>query len=724
MFGIKKTFQDNLSLSSKLFLKEAIYTSEQLITTCWEAVTSLAIRLANIAYRQGINLPQNLIYPTYPLAPPTLASDDLISSARTLASKVHQKTETAIHTSIIIPVFNKAPFTLQCLRSLEEEVDLNGVEIIVVNNASTDETERILSELNKLVRVINNKKNEGFVDACNRGAATARGKYLVFLNNDTKVSQGWLKQLLDTVEASDSVGAVGSMFLYPDGSIQEAGAFVWRNGESHHYGWGHSPDDKRFNFAREVDYCSAASLLIRKEVFQRLGGFDRRFAPAYYEDVDICFGVRSLGYKVVYQPMSRLVHYEGATAGADTNKGVKQFQIINRHKFVEKWGELLEQEQLERDFKQLDEAANRNRERPHVVVFDERIPSPDRDAGSARMFMILKALAKWSNVVFVPFNRPQGINYEEALWKEGVETANAVDYRRLLKRKNLQAAIVSRPSVAEAMIPRIRRINGNVRIVFDMVDVHFLRLEREYRIAADERTAKEAKHYRTLELSLARASDVTWCASPEERSLLESETRHSRIEVVPTIHPLRSIGKPFEEREHLLFIGNFVHSPNKDAVHYFIRDIFPLVQTFLPDVRVCIVGDNVPAEISSYASSKIQIMGYVPKIEPLLQSSRILIAPLRFGAGIKGKIGEAMAAGLPVVTTTIGAEGFGLAHLSNVLIADDPGTFAGAVAQLYSGKELWESLAQNSRSHIAKYFTPEVVAETIKKSIRQARSDR
>lgn len=368
------------------------------------------------------------------------------------------------------------------------------------------------------------------------------------------------------------------------------------------------------------------------------------------------------------------------------------------------------------------DAANRKNGPPCIIVFDERVPSPDRDAGSARMFMILKTLARWSHVVFVPFNRPQGIEYEQALWKEGIETANAVDYRRLLKRKTVQAAIVCRPSVAQAMIHRIRRINKKIRIVFDMVDVHFLRLEREHQISGDERTAKEARNYRTLEMKLIRASDVTWCASPEERSLLQSETHHSRIKVVPTIHQPGSCGKPFEERQHLLFVGNFVHRPNKDAVHFFIRDIFPSVQDLLPGVKVYIVGDNVPADISSYSSPEVRIMGYVPEIELLLQSSRIFIAPLRFGAGIKGKIGEAMAAGLPVVTTSIGAEGFGLTHRSDVLIADDAGGFAQAVAQLYSGKELWESLARNSRRHIEKHFSPDVVAETINNSIREARA--
>src|SRR2546430_9956918 len=131
--------------------------------------------------------------------------------------------------------------------------------------------------------------------------------------------------------------AVGSLFLYPDGRIQEAGAILWSNGEAFHYGWGRSPEDRRFTFAREVDYCSGASLLVRKDLFQRLGGFDRRYAPAYYEDADICMGVRSLGYKVVYQPLSRLVQRESATDDTDARTDPQRHRVVNREKFCEKW---------------------------------------------------------------------------------------------------------------------------------------------------------------------------------------------------------------------------------------------------------------------------------------------------------------------------------------------------------------------------------------------------
>jgi GT2 family glycosyltransferase len=394
---LKKKLQDNLSLSSKLFLRGLYSTATKTAGRLVRFSGQMATRTVNgLAGRLMID-PASGKAKAYSLGGLTLETPDSELNANLLAAskQVSERPAAGIQTSIIIPAFNKAAFTYQCIRSLMQEIDFGENEVIVIDNASTDETQRVLARFGDVLHIIRNEENRGFVDACNEGSAAACGRYLVFLTNDTKVLPGWLDQLVETIEANPPNGAVGSMFLYPDGSIQEAGAFVWSNGEAQHYGWRAAPDDRRFTFAREVDYCSAASLLIKKEIFDRLGGFDRRFEPAYYEDVDLCFGVRSLGYKVIYQPLSRLIHYEGVTAETDTSKGMKRFQITNREKFVAKWHEVLESEHLPKNLKQLTEASNRNRDWPRIVVFDERVPSPDRDAGSLRMFLILKTLAKW-----------------------------------------------------------------------------------------------------------------------------------------------------------------------------------------------------------------------------------------------------------------------------------------------------------------------------------------
>jgi GT2 family glycosyltransferase/glycosyltransferase involved in cell wall biosynthesis len=715
---VKQSLQDQLTLSSKIFLRRLFVGSVRPLVRLAAAAVRSTKRIVERASENGLDLSQ-----VWEVKPKLKTSQVEQWSARDFLfvmnevsdkQQLTRRTNTSIRISIIIPVFNKVEYTFQCLRSLMREIDFAATEVIVINNASADETSALLSHFAGFVQVIENDENLGFVDACNQGAATARGEHLVFLNNDTVVLPGWLKHLLDSVENHQSVGAVGSMFLYPDGLIQEAGAIVWSNGEAHHYGWGKSVEDKRFNFAREVDYCSAASLLIRKKLFDELGGFDRRYSPAYYEDIDVCFGVRSLGYKVLFQPMSRVIHYEGVTAGRDTAVGIKHYQITNRQKFVEKWRDVLQSDHLEQNLELIEKAANRKHS-PHVIVFDDRVPTPDRDAGSARMFNILKSLARISQPVFVSV-KPL-LEYEKWLWKEGIETANVVEYRRLLKKRNFRAAILSRPDVATALFSKLRRADGKMKIVFDMVDAYFIRLSRESEVTGDQNLQQEAKHFEDLELKLARASDQVWCNSSEDKNVVSREVAEERIVVIPTIHPLQERGRPFEERHGLLFIGHLKHRPNSDAVHYFMREIYPLIERCRPEINFYIVGSGASQEILAYQSETVHVMGYVPDIDPLFQSVRVFVGPLRFGAGTKGKIGDALAYGLPVVTTSIGSEGFALTGGETAMIADEPQTFADSVLQVYREQELWQRLSNAGYSHIQEHFTPEIIGETIEAAL-------
>lgn len=732
---MKKWLQDNVPLRLKLALKKTLVSATGAVIRLAASGYNFGARLLRLAAKHGLNIheawnvTQRIADAPALHPPPALSAQDFLflfdalSNKNSIANESEQseRERRPPDTSIIIPVFNKVEFTFQCLRSLLREIDFNEAEVIIVNNASTDATGELLARFQTRVRVIVNKENLGFVDACNQGAAAARGRYLVFLNNDTVVLPGWLKHLRATIESDERIGAVGSMFLYEDGTIQEAGAGVWQNGAAFHYGWGGSPDDRRYTFRREVDYCSGASLLIRRDLFEQLGGFDRRYAPAYYEDVDICFGVRSLGYKVVYQPMSRIVHYEGVTAGRGTAIGFKRYQVTNRRKFVEKWRDVLERENLPEDETRTLEAANRKRA-PRIIVFDERIPTPDRDAGSARMMFILKSLMQWSRPTFVPLNRSHDIEYdkyEKMLWAEGIETAYLADYPRLLRAHKFEVAILSRPPVADALMKPLRHADSSLKIVFDMVDAYFIRLEREHRITNDNHTAQEAKRYREIETRLAQASDLVWCASSNDREAIAREAPGIRIEVIPTIHPLHLCGARFEERAHLLFLGNFAHRPNADAVHHFMHDIFPLVRQRLAGVKLYIVGDNVTPEIALYAAPDVEVLGYVPDVEPLFHRCRLMVVPLRYGAGIKGKLGESLSYGLPVVTTSIGAEGFGLTNGEEVFIADKPPAFAAAVVRAYEEKDVWEHLAARGREHIEKYFTPEVVAQIINSSVQE-----
>lgn len=361
-----------------------------------------------------------------------------------------------------------------------------------------------------------------------------------------------------------------------------------------------------------------------------------------------------------------------------------------------------------------------SKDQPAILVCDERIPSPDRDAGSARMFLILQALAKSNRVVFLVFNRPHGIQYEQALWDIGVETGDAVDYRSLIKRSGFAAAILSRPAIAGAMLGRVRRTDSKLKIIYDMLDVHHLRSAREAALTGNSRAARESEKLRRLETRLARGADLIWCGSSPDQKLMSRLAPGIPSVVVPTVHRLHGRGPACAEREQLLFVGNFSHRPNADAVHFLAREILPLIRKSLPGIELLVVGDNAPPEFAGYASNGVRVLGFVPDLDPIIAGCRVFVAPIRFGSGVNGKIGEALSYGLPVVTNTIGAEGWDFTDGKQVLIADAPNAFAAAVVRLYENAELWQTLSDNGYRHIAENYTPEVIGQIINDSVSGA----
>ncbi len=357
-------------------------------------------------------------------------------------------------------------------------------------------------------------------------------------------------------------------------------------------------------------------------------------------------------------------------------------------------------------------------EQPWILVFDERIPSPDRDAGSARMFIILNSLAQDSNVVFLPFNRPQAIDYEKALWEIGIQTGEVTSYRQLLKERSFSAVILSRPAIAGAMLRRIRRARPTLKIIYDMLDVHHLRATREAELTGDPRAAREAEALRQLETRLGRSVDLLWCGSFPDQKIMARIAPEVPSVVVPTIHPLHERGLPFAERKQLLFVGAFSHRPNADAIHFLGREVLPLIRKSLPGIELLVVGSNAPPEFADYAAAGVRVLGFVPDLEPIVSACRVFLAPIRFGSGVNGKIGEALSYGLPVVTNTIGAEGWNFTANDQVLIADAPADLAGAVVRLYEDADLWQKLSDAGYRHIAENYTPEVIGRVINESVR------
>ena len=628
----------------------------------------------------------------------------------------------SVTVSIVIPVFNQAAHTHRCLVSLLEHTE-GAFEVIVVDNASTDATASMLASVQG-IRVIVNTKNLGFVLACNQGAAKASGDFIVFLNNDTEVTSGWLQALLLPFEDHD-VGIVGAKLVYPDGRLQEAGNMIWQDGSGWNYGRGDDPERPEYNFIREVDYCSGACLAIPRTIWDTVGGFDERYVPAYYEDTDLCFAVREHGYKVVYQPFARVTHYEGMTAGTDVTTGYKRFQNINRKKFIDKWGRVLANGH--REGPEHIYVARERGHRKRALIVDHYPPEFDKDSGSLRMFRLIGIFQQLGfKVVFWPENRAYHSRYTTHLQQMGVEAMyGPVSFTDYMKAHGPQFDLIllSRPHVAVETIDAARAYS-DAMLIYDTVDLHCLRETRRAEFESDDgcRMAAQAcaEDWREKELYLARTADVTLVVSPVEKELLEKENGlRGRIAVLSNIHDVQPPATGFAERRDIMFIGGFSHLPNEDGICWFVESIFPIILAQLPDIHLFIVGSNPTENVLGLASKQVTVTGYVPDVNPYFENARVFISPLRYGAGVKGKIGQSLSLGLPVVTTPIGAEGMGLVDDETALITADETDFAKKVLRLYRDPSLWERLSKKGQQTIENRFSKDVAKQALEQLLRE-----
>ncbi|MFM7277659.1 MAG: glycosyltransferase [Microcystis aeruginosa] len=614
--------------------------------------------------------------------------------------------------SIIIPVYNQFAYTFNCLESLTVNLSSDlAYEIIIVNDASTDDTLEQLATLVKGIKVLTNAENSGFIRSCNYGASQAKGQYLYFLNNDTRILENCLESLLKLIVNNPQVGAVGSKLIYANGKQQEAGGIIWNSADGWNYGRLDSPDEPEYNYVRPVDYCSGASLLVPTDLFKQLGGFSQDFIPAYYEDTDLCFAIRELGYQVLYQPQSNVIHYEGITSGTDLSSGIKQYQVINQTKFREKWSKVLTKH-LDNDANNVPKAARRLQGKPTILVIDSYVPLYDRESGCVRLLNILKLLLNLGySVIFFPDNGYPEQPYTSVLQQLGIEVIYGTAQRYNLEEKLIKylplidGVWLCRPELCDKYMDLIR-LKTKAPIIYDTIDLHFLRLKRQkdYLDPSYQNTSWSWETYQKLELNYANQAEATVVVTEDEKQVLSS-LGVKNVWVIPNIHEEISLSEKvaFDQRSGLVFIGSYNHPPNIDAVKWLCLEIMPLVWVSRPDITVNLLGSNLKDEVKELANDQVIVTGYVPEVEPYFQKSRIFVAPLRFGAGMKGKIGQSLSLGLPTITTKIGAEGMGLIDHQDVLIADTAEEFAQAVIELYDNMQLWQKLADNSLETIKRY---------------------
>ena len=609
--------------------------------------------------------------------------------------------------SLVIPVYGQHLHTFNCLKSLGEHTDLSGVEVIVVDDASPEPAAEALKEVSG-IRLLRNPQNLGFIGTCHHGADQARGDYLVLLNNDIQVTPGWLEALLDVFRLRADAGMVGARLVYPDGTLQEAGGIVWQDGSAWNWGRNGDPEHPMYRYLRAADYCSGACLALRRADWISWGGFDRHYAPAYYEDTDLAFRVRAAGKQVYYQPEARIVHFEGISSGTDETQGVKKHQVINRERFLERWHSTLQTHRPNAMQPQREVVRNA---RARALVIEACMITPDQDSGSVRMLAMLELLGELHcQVSFIADNLECRQPYARQLQQAGVEVWHypyVHSVTQLLEQhgRDYDLILVCRHYIAAPLMQALRRHAPQARLVFDTVDLHYLREERKADLENSASMRAIADQTRTQELGVVRGCDVTLVVSPVEQALLATDAPGADVRILSNIHEPRLAQTGYAERHGLLFIGGFRHPPNIDAVEWFLAEVWPLVRAQQPDITVTIVGSHMPNAIQALAGPGVNILGYVPDVDPLIDAARVSIAPLRYGAGVKGKINQAMACGLPVVATAAAVEGMAVVVGEEILVADSAAEFAAQVLRLHGDAALWQRVAERGYDNIRQHFS-------------------
>jgi GT2 family glycosyltransferase/glycosyltransferase involved in cell wall biosynthesis len=547
------------------------------------------------------------------------------------------------------------------------------------------------------IRVFRSEHNLGYLRNCNRAAEIAAGKYIILLNNDTVALPNCLDALIDTLETVPDAGLAGSRLIFPDGRLQEAGGIIWDDGTGWNFGRHQDPDDPAFTYRRDADYCSGASIAIETDLWKRLGGYDPRYAPAYYEDTDLAFRVRDQGRRVLYQPQSTLIHLEGQSSNSHAGGTVKDYQEINHRVFLDRWKQTL------RTYGSPDNLPAHFENRRvcgRLLFIDATTPTPDQDSGSADICNFMKMFLEMGfELSFIPENLAHAGRYTRQLQGTGVQCwhrPHVMNLRDAIVRAlpATDGVIVYRVETTANAIDCIRDANHRIPVIFDTVDLHFLRLERLAELEDDSAIAARAKATRERELETMRKADATIVLSRIEQELIERlapEIACHRIPIVRDIPGRQGIG--FNDRRDIAFLGGFGHPPNLDAVRYFLSEIWPLVHTRLPDCRFVIAGSRMPEELTRGHWPGVEIAGFVEDLSTFFARCRLTVAPLRYGAGLKGKVVSSLSHGVPVVGTGIATEGSGLQNGRELLVADDPAQFADCIVRAYSDRALWTGLS-------------------------------
>jgi glycosyltransferase involved in cell wall biosynthesis len=438
----------------------------------------------------------------------------------------------------------------------------------------------------------------------------------------------------------------------------------------------------------------------------------------------MAFEIRKLGFKVVFQPKSIVVHFEGISNGTDTNSGIKSYQVKNMENFLDKWKYTLDKEHFE-NANNLFLARDRSANKKTILVIDHYVPHYDQDAGGRSTFQYLKLFVEMGfNVKFLGDNFYKHEPYTTILEQMGIEVLYGVWYRdnyeKWIKNNatNINYVYLNRPHISIKYIELIRT-HTNAKILYFGHDLHYLREQRQAQIEGNQELLKSSEQIKKIEMQVISRADIVYYPSIIEIEEIKKQFPDIKAKVLLAWMYERiewSNENDFEKRKDLLFVGGFSHPPNLDGVLWFLKEIYPNILKHLPDIRFFIVGSNPPEQLLKLKSENIIITGYVSDLElsDYYNKCRLVVVPLRYGAGVKGKVVEAMYYQLPVITTSIGAEGIEDIE-KTVIVEDEAKAFSERIIEIYNDYSKLNDMSKKSVEYINNYYSTDVVKANILK---------
>jgi len=630
--------------------------------------------------------------------------------------------------SVLIVGWNSPGLLLRCLTSVAQSVRDVSYEVVVALNEPTAQMVSAIEHSGVRLKLKRSRTNLGFGGAANLAASVASGEFLVFLNEDASVLPGWLESLVETADRRADAHAVGSQFLAPDGVLQEAGSVIWSDGSTSGVGRGETPGARRYQYERRVDYCSAASLLVRRTAWEEHNGFDEnRFFPAYYEDADLCFKIAAAGGSVWYQPRSRVIHQQATS----TSSYYREFLFErNRARFLERW-----RSELKAHLPPSSEPAALKRaiwmamgSPIRVLVVDDRYPDSSRGSGYARMFDLVSDLQSTGRF-HVGFVADGATTDAAVLDPLGVEVIDDDLEAHLSDEANKwDAILISRPHNFRRWVDFIRDRRPHTPLVYDAEALYSKRIDREAALTPDagHKAALELESWtmRGIEEEAVRRADAVVCISDDEANDIRTLTKSPVRVHSPLLRAPRQTSAGFLERNSTIgFVAGWLagpSSPNVDGLQWFARHILPLVRASVPSARLLVTGVDPPAEVLSLASPAVEFVGGLHDLSDFYGSIRVAISPTRIGAGVKLKTIEALQYGVPTVATHVGAEGVPVTDQRSLPRIDDAARFAQVAGALLSDRKAWEAQRQRVLAECARWaevpagaFWPDLLEATV-----------